>query len=94
MNSQTQPQSLPHWHSPSDAEIAAAAVDAIECITTIPHEAIEISVRAGWLTLRGAVQSGTQKEMVEHIVSRLAGVKGVIDLIVLEPSTDALPFAA
>lgn len=65
----------------TDAEIAAAARDAINTITTVPADSIMIDVQDGWLTLAGLLDHLYQKECVEYAVVGLTGLTGVLNLI-------------
>lgn len=72
---------LPGSSQRTDADIAAAAVEALEWDALIPADEIQITVSDGWVTLKGEVEWQYQKEDAERIVSRLWGVKGVTNLI-------------
>src|SRR5437773_1496003 len=69
----------------TDADIAAAAVRAIEWDAFVPIERLDVTVSKGWVTLKGDVEWQYQKEDAERVVRRLAGVKGVTNLIVVKP---------
>jgi osmotically-inducible protein OsmY len=73
----------------TDADIAAAAVRALEWDAGIPSDKIELTVSKGWVTLKGEVEWQYQKEDAERVVRRLSGVKGVTNLIVVKPRTTA-----
>lgn len=68
----------------SDTEIAKAAVDAIKWNTSIPNDAIKIKVEDSWVYLNGEVSWEYQKNAAKTTVSKLAGVKGVINNISLK----------
>src|SRR6266581_3758323 len=70
----------------TDADIAAAAVRALEWDSSVPADTIKVTVSKGWVTLRGEVEWQYQKEDAERIVRRLSGVKGVSNLITIKPS--------
>jgi len=70
----------------TDADIAAAAVRALEWDSSVPADKIKVTVSKGWVTLRGEVEWQYQKEDAERIVRRLSGVKGVSNLITIKPS--------
>ena len=76
---------LPESSRRTDTDIAAAAVDALKWITTVPKDTVKITVRDGWLTLEGAVDAWHQKGAAEEAVRDRAGVKGVTNLIVINP---------
>ncbi len=74
----------PEPEPPTDAEVAAVAKEAIQWLTTIPSEGVGVSVREGWVTLRGTVESQHQRETLEDVMRHLPQVKGVNDLLKLE----------
>jgi osmotically-inducible protein OsmY len=67
------------------AEIAAAAVVALEWDALVPADKIRVTVSDGWVTLKGEVEWQYQKEDAERVVRRLWGVKGVTNLITVKP---------
>ena len=80
----------PDDNGSADAELAAAALDAIDCLTTIPMETLQVSARNGWLHLQGTLTSRHQRTILEEVTRHLPGVRGVINSIRIE----ALPFRA
>src|ERR1700730_1862942 len=68
----------------TDADIAAAAVRALEGDVFVPVEKIDVTVSKGWVTLKGEVAWQYQKQDAERVVRRLAGVKGVNNLITVK----------
>jgi osmotically-inducible protein OsmY len=68
----------------SDSEIAAAAVDAIQWLTTIPPETVKLTVQNGWVTLEGAVDWWHQRDTLGDIVRHVPGVKGLSNFITLK----------
>jgi osmotically-inducible protein OsmY len=78
---------LPASSERTDADIAAAAVHALEWDAALSPENIEVSVSEGWVTLRGDVAWQFQRVDAERVVRRLTGVKGVPNLLVVRPST-------
>jgi osmotically-inducible protein OsmY len=72
-----------------DPDIAEAAVRALEWDAGIPPGKIRVTVSKGWLTLKGEVEWQYQREDAERVVRRLAGVKGVTNLIMVRPGTTA-----
>jgi osmotically-inducible protein OsmY len=70
----------------TDAEIAAAAVRALEWDAVLVPEKIEVTVSRGWVTLKGTVDWEYKKREAERAVRNLAGVKGVSNLIDVKPS--------
>jgi osmotically-inducible protein OsmY len=71
----------------TDPDIAAAAVRALEWDTSVPPGKVQVTVSKGWVTLRGEVEWQYQRQAAESVVRRLAGVKGVTNLIVMKPGT-------
>jgi osmotically-inducible protein OsmY len=69
----------------NDADIAAAAVRALEWDAFVPIEKLDVTVSKGWVTLRGEVEWQYQREDAYQVVQRLAGVRGVTNLIVVKP---------
>ena len=69
----------------TDADIAAAAVRAIEWDAFLPADKIDVTVSKGWVTLKGAVEWQYQKESAERVVRRLTGVTGVTNSITVKP---------
>jgi osmotically-inducible protein OsmY len=76
---------LPSSAERTDAEIAAAVVRALESDALVPVEKLEVAVSGGRVTLEGDVEWQYQKEDAERVVHRLAGVRGVTNLISVRP---------
>jgi osmotically-inducible protein OsmY len=72
---------LPADAERTDADIAAAALRALEWDALLPTDRIRVTVSKGWVTLDGDVDWHNQKQDAEHVVRRLTGVKGVTNLI-------------
>jgi osmotically-inducible protein OsmY len=68
----------------TDADIAAAAVRALEWDAFVPIDKLDVTVSKGWVTLKGEVEWQFQKQDAEKVVRRLAGVKGVSNLITIK----------
>lgn len=69
----------------TDADLAAAAIRALEWDALQLKDKIQVTVSKGWVTLRGEVEWQFQREDAERIVRRLAGVVGVSNLITVKP---------
>jgi osmotically-inducible protein OsmY len=82
---------LPSDAERTDADIAAAAVRALEWDALVPLEQVQVTVSKGWVTLEGEVDWEYQKEEAERVVRRLAGVRGVTNLITVRPKTKPSP---
>lgn len=76
---------LPISSERTDADIAAAAVRALEWDAAIPVQNVDVTVSKGWVTLRGDVDWQFQKEDAERVVRRLLGVRGVTNLLNVRP---------
>jgi osmotically-inducible protein OsmY len=73
----------------TDADIAEAAVHALEWDAFVPSGKVQVTVSKGWVTLKGEVEWQYQKSDAERVVRRLAGVKGVTNLITVKPQVTA-----
>lgn len=80
---------LPSSAERTDADIAAAAINALKWDAFVPVEKIDVTVSKGWITLKGEVQWQYEKEDAERVVRRLSGVKGVTNLITVRPRATA-----
>jgi osmotically-inducible protein OsmY len=76
---------IPETRQRTDAEIATAAADAINWITTVPLDSLKISAQAGKLILDGTVENPDQKQVVELVVRHLPGITGITNLITIKP---------
>jgi osmotically-inducible protein OsmY len=77
---------LPSASQRTDEDIAKAAANALDWTTGIPREKIKLSVEKGWITLKGSVDWEFQRSIAEDAVRYLWGVKGVINLIEVQPT--------
>jgi osmotically-inducible protein OsmY len=68
----------------TDADIAAAAVRALEWDAFVPLNSVSVTVSKGWVTLQGEVSWQYQKNDAERVVRRLTGVKGVSNLLTVK----------
>lgn len=82
---------LPSSAERIDADIAAAATRALQWDASVPVENIEVTVSKGWVTLRGEVEWQFQRQDAERAVRRLAGVRGVTNLIRVKPRVKPSP---
>ena len=69
----------------TDADIAAAAVRALEWDAFVSVDKLDVTVSKGWITLKGEVEWQFQRQDAERVVRRLTGVKGVSNLITVKP---------
>ena len=73
----------------TDPDIAAAATHALEWDAGVPPEKVQVTISKGWVTLKGEVEWQYQRDEAEKVVRRLAGVKGVTNLIIVKPRVKA-----
>jgi osmotically-inducible protein OsmY len=76
---------LPTSAERTDADIAAAAVRALEWDAFLPPGMIKVAVSKGWVTLNGEVEWEYQRREAERAVRRLTGVRGVTNLVTVKP---------
>ncbi|RCJ25898.1 ornithine aminotransferase [Nostoc minutum NIES-26] len=76
---------LPVSAERTDADIAAAAIHALEWDVGVSIDNLDVTVSKGWVTLRGVVEWEYQKHDAERVVRRLKGVKGVANLLTIKP---------
>lgn len=76
---------LPIFNQRPDPEIAREAVSAIQNRLPYSSDHIRVVVRDGWVTLEGSVEWNYQRERAEDAVRYLRGVKGVTNLVHLQP---------
>jgi osmotically-inducible protein OsmY len=75
----------------TDADIAAAAVRALEWDAFVPPDKVEVTVSKGWVTLRGEVEWEYERRAAERAVRKLTGVRGVTNLISVRPRSSPSP---
>lgn len=71
-------------HRRDDTVLAEAAVRALEWHSSVPHEAVKVTVSDGWITLEGRVPWEYQRRSALEAIRDLVGVRGVSDLIEIE----------
>jgi osmotically-inducible protein OsmY len=76
---------LPIFNRRPDPEIARDAVAAIQMQLPYASDHIRVVVKDGWVTLEGHVEWNYQRQRAEEAVHRLRGVKGITNLIALQP---------
>jgi len=69
----------------TDPEIARDAVHELESHVSIPAEAIQVTVKDGWVTLEGVVDWEYQKSLAHSAVKKLKGVTGVTNRTEVKP---------
>lgn len=68
-----------------DADIEQAARNNLIWNTLVPEDDIAVNVEDGWVTLEGKVEWNYQKRAATNAVRYLAGVRGVTNLIQVQP---------
>ena len=76
---------LPGSSERSDADIAAAAENALKWDILVPRDRIKVTAEKGFLTLEGEVDRQFQRSAAERAVNYLTGVKGVSNQITVKP---------
>lgn len=71
----------------TDSDIATAATRALDWDEFVPVENLDVTVANGWIMLRGEVEWEYQKRAAERALRRMAGVRGVTNLIAVRPRT-------
>lgn len=74
-------------HEKSDQDIAEAALNALKWNYSVPDN-IQVSVDKAWITLKGEVEWGFERNAAQNAVSRLLGVKGVLNTITIKAVVD------
>ena len=77
---------IPQLFEHTDVEIAEAAIRALEWSTSVPHDQVKARIEKGWVTLEGKVDWKFQRDSAEEAIRLLAGVRGVTNLIIVEPA--------
>lgn len=70
-------------HRRSDTDIARSAELALKWHTTVPADAVRLTVDHGWITMQGELDWDYQRQNLEHALRNLTGVLGISDEIVL-----------
>jgi osmotically-inducible protein OsmY len=70
----------------TDPDIAMSAVHALESHINVPDDRIKVTIKDGWLTLEGTVDWRFQRDAAEAAVRNLLGVKGISNVIELNPA--------
>ncbi len=80
---------LKNFHQTTDEEIAQRAASTLAWHVWLPAGAVKISVLDGQVTLTGKVDWHFTRQAAEHAVRKLAGVRGVANLITLNQRASA-----
>ncbi|MGO8949687.1 MAG: BON domain-containing protein [Ktedonobacterales bacterium] len=65
----------------TDSDLALAICNALKWDAAIPTDQLDVAVSHGFVTLKGQVEWYYQREAAARVVQRLAGVKGVNNLV-------------
>jgi osmotically-inducible protein OsmY len=82
---------LPGAAERTDADIAAAVTRALEWDAQVPVEQLDVTVSKGWVTLEGTVEWDYQRRAAERVVRSISGVRGVTNLINVQPRVTPSP---
>ncbi len=80
---------LPGLAQRSDAEVASKAIEILRWKALAPEGGIQVTVTKGWVTLDGKVDWQYQKDAAAEAVHHVLGVRGVTNLIAVEPRVSA-----
>ena len=80
---------LPFCVKHGDPEIAEAAVNRLAWNTSVPKDAVKVTVSKGWVTLTGDVHWHYQHDAAADAVRTLWGVIGVSNQIAIKPQANA-----
>lgn len=69
----------------TDADLAAAVLNALKWDAAVPIGNLDVTVSDGWVALQGEVEYGFQKKDAERTVHRLSGIWGVSNQILVKP---------
>jgi osmotically-inducible protein OsmY len=71
----------PDSHQRDDADLAAAAVHALEWDAAVPDDRLQVTVQDGHITLEGVVDWQYQKEAADRAVRHMVGARGLTNSI-------------
>lgn len=77
---------LPAGDTSSDDLLGAAVAQALRWDIRVPHHLLAARVLRGWVTLTGSVPRQRERSAAEEVVTYLTGVRGITNLIAIEPS--------
>ncbi len=80
---------LPGPRIATDADLAHAALNVLAWNDFVPSGRVRICVENGWVTLEGTVDSQYQKDASARAIGELTGIRGVDNLISVNPALDA-----
>jgi osmotically-inducible protein OsmY len=73
----------------SDDDIAKRVLTVLDFNVLVPAGAVQVKVQQGWLTLGGEVEWGFQRTAALQDLSKLRGVSGITNDIVVKPRVSA-----
>jgi osmotically-inducible protein OsmY len=76
---------LPTGSERTDPEIARDAVAALHTELPYSSQNMKVVVKDGWITLEGSAEWNYQRTRAEDAVRRVKGIKGVVNLITMNP---------
>lgn len=76
---------LPSAVERNDSDIAAAVIRALEWDVQVPIEKLDVTLSRGWVSLQGTVEWEYQRRAAERAVRCIAGVRGVTNMISVQP---------
>ena len=76
---------LPGSHQRKDEELIRAAKHALDWHSSVPKDAVKVTVEGGYITLTGQVDWAFQRAAAVGAMRNLVGVLGVSDQISLKP---------
>lgn len=76
-------------HERTDADVARAALHALEWHSLVPQDTVKVEVENGWVTLTGEVGWAYQAASAEQAVHPLVGVTGVTNRIAIRQHAKA-----
>ncbi|MRG45326.1 BON domain-containing protein [Chitinophaga sp. SYP-B3965] len=81
---------MPDDEKRTDADIAAAVLEAFKWNSFVPEDAMKVSVEDGWVTIEGEVEWQFQRESVSSAIKNLVGVHGIRNLLKVKPKVTAI----
>jgi len=80
---------LPDKDVKADRDLAEVAEDFLAWNVWVPPDRIKITVERGWITLEGRVDHYYEKEAAESALRRVRGVRGISNLVDVQPMASA-----
>ncbi|GLU56929.1 BON domain-containing protein [Dyadobacter frigoris] len=70
-----------------DNDLVNEVLNAYKWNWEIPNDKVKVKVENGWITLEGELNWNYQREAAERLIKKLAGIKGVSNLITIKSET-------